>query len=73
VNPATCAMVPLMSARSLYPPVQNSQRMVVLGVMELEGTFEKADDPPTSYPVRKCTCVPRKSVIKFRRDCTSVS
>jgi len=47
--------------------------MVALGVLELEGTFEEADNPPTSYPVRKLTCVPRKPVVEFHRDSTSVS
>ena len=60
-----------MSARSLYPPVRNGQRILALGAVV--GTFEKADDPAAGYPVRKRACVPRKPVVEFYRDRTSVS
>lgn len=70
-NPVTWAMVPLMSALSLYPPVQRGQLM--RWVIKRESTFENTDDPPASYSVRKRTCIPRKSVIKFHRDPAPVS
>jgi hypothetical protein len=47
--------------------------MLALDVPGLGGTLENADDPSTSYPVRKRTCVPRKPVIKLHRDRASVS
>ena len=62
-----------MSARSLYPPAQSGQRILELGVMEPENTFEKTDDPTASYPVRKRACIPRKPMIEFHRDRASVS
>lgn len=68
-----CAMVPLMSALSLYPPSQSGQQTLVSDVTELGGTFEDADDPPASYPVSKRTCIPCKPVVEFHWDRTSVS
>lgn len=65
-------MAPLMSARSLYPPIQSSQRTAALAGGG-NGTFENADDPPPGYLVRKCTCIPCEPVIKFHWDRASVS
>lgn len=37
------------------------------------GTFENADDSPSSYFVRECACIPCEPVVEFHRNRASVS